>query len=91
MQNINVLIVSSVFQMELIHNNDLLFNTMAGTTSMTHHISKYHVVEKASVLQKKKRSAESSESGTRGSKASKVQNALLRFPAGAKAKSRAVE
>ena len=87
MQNINVLIVSSVFQMELIHNND----TMAGTTSMTHHISKYHVVEKASVLQKKKRSAESSESGTRGSKASKVQNALLRFPAGAKAKSRAVE
>jgi len=45
---------------------------------MTYHISKYHAGEEAPILQKKKRSAESSESDTRGSKASKVQTALPR-------------
>ena len=43
---------------------------------MTYHISKYHAGEEVPILQKKKRSAESSESDTRGSKASKVQTAL---------------
>ena len=33
-----------------------------GTTSMTNHISKYHAGEDAPILQKKKRSAESSDS-----------------------------
>ena len=33
-----------------------------GTTSMTYHISKYHAGEEVPILQKKKRSAESSES-----------------------------
>ena len=44
---------------------------------MTYHISKYHAGQEAPILQKKKRSAESSESDTLGSKASKVQTALL--------------
>ncbi len=43
---------------------------------MTAHISKKHAGEEAPVLQKKKRSAESSESDSRGIKVSKVQSAL---------------
>ena len=39
---------------------------------MTYHISKYHAGEEVPILQMKKRSAESSESDPRGSKASKV-------------------
>ena len=47
-----------------------------GTTSMSTHISKYHLGEEAPILQKKKRSAEFSGSDSRGSKASKIQTAL---------------
>ena len=44
---------------------------------MTYHISKYHPGEEDPILQKKKLSAKSSESKMWGSKASKVQPALL--------------
>ena len=47
-----------------------------GTTSMTAHITKKHTGEEAPILQKKRRSAESSESDSRGIKVSKVQSAL---------------
>ena len=44
---------------------------------MTYLISKYHAGEEVPLLQKKKLSAKFSESDTLGSKASKVQSALL--------------